>query len=521
MSELIPPPSTWKFRLRLTAADLSAQLGSHRILSVKTLLDGGTRLYSAVTVKDFGLGGSWDGHITVADLKSTLGQKFRLTALDCFEERRKTICAAAWVDNPGNAVTWDWGVDLTASALDQLLKKQDGKLISIRAYKTTLGGQLDAPAIRYAAIWRQDDGVEWGWIPDAIEDSIFDTLDAEFARLVSIDNLDATTWLGDAERFCAVWYKNAAGQVWFWNFGLSKAALPSEPPKFCSWPLDVADCAADQFVSLLEQYPKPADPALASLLAMSGAGAANLRADLWQEIQWSLNEQNLTADNVDMESAFMFAAAEGGWCWWSGNFTDPAAQTVLGLPLSLAASQGYTSSPWWQVSNNPRIALFPIKAVTSGGKRQYLAPADPDYAFRLSDAGTASHYLADIPRHTGTGRSCEAHQRQVLGHRGRADRQRHWKETRCHARLGQAQGSKQRHRAQGELHHQSVRGSRPAWATAQSSGDRSGDGQRRAPAEVLRRLRGKAHLHRGQAEGSRARQVPDAAISTAMAMSAF
>ena len=115
MSELISPPSDWKFRLSLTAADLSAQLSKHRILSVKTFLKGSKRLYSAVSVKDLGLGGSWDGHIEAAALKTKLGQNLRLTALDCFEEKRKTFCAAAWVDNPNNAVKWGWAVDLTAS----------------------------------------------------------------------------------------------------------------------------------------------------------------------------------------------------------------------------------------------------------------------------------------------------------------------------------------------------------------------------------------------------------------------
>ena len=371
MSELIPPPASWKFRLHLSAADLSAQLGNHRLLSVKSFLDGNKRVYSAVTVKNEGLGGSWNGRITVPNLKTTLGNKFRLTALDCWEEQRRTFCAAAWVENP-DAIQWNWGVDLTASELNTLLNKQDGKLISIRAYKTKLGGKLLSPALRYCAIWVKDDGVEWGWIPDAIADSITDTLDAKFARLISIDNLDNTTWLGDNEHFCAVWYKNVTGQVWFWNFGLNKTQLPKEPPKFCSWGLDVSYCTKDLFVSLMEQFPKPGDPNLANLMTFSGHGDGKFRAETWQDIQWELNEQNLVAEQVNMESAFMFSAAEGGWSWWSGNFTDPAGQSILGLPVSLAASQTYNTSPLWVVTNNPKIGLFPIKATIAGGKYQFL-----------------------------------------------------------------------------------------------------------------------------------------------------
>src|SRR5262245_14394459 len=99
MSELISPLSYWNFSLSLSSSKLSAQLSSsqHRLLSIKSFLDGTNRIYSGVSVRDVGLGGGWSGYITPQDLTTTLGKKFRLTALDCFEERRKTICAAAWV----------------------------------------------------------------------------------------------------------------------------------------------------------------------------------------------------------------------------------------------------------------------------------------------------------------------------------------------------------------------------------------------------------------------------------------
>src|SRR5262249_1206912 len=149
----------------------------------------------------------------------------------------------------------------------------------------------------------------------------------------------------DNEHFCAVWYKNVTGQVWFWNIGLNKTQLPAEPPKFCSWGLDVSYCAADRFVSLMQQFPKPGDPQLAKLTTMSGSGDAKFRNELWQDIQWHLNEHNLSTEQVTLGSAFMFAVAEGGWSWWSGNFTNPSGQTILGLPLSLNSSQSNDSTP--------------------------------------------------------------------------------------------------------------------------------------------------------------------------------
>jgi hypothetical protein len=326
------------------------------LLCLKAYLAGKTRVYTAVSVKD-GQGNAWNGKITKADLKTTLGKKFRLTALDCFEEKRKTFCAAAWVDNP-TAIPWNWDIDLTASQLNARLEKDDGKLISIRAYKTTLGGQLASPKTRYCAIWVKNDGVEWDWIPDAVADSIVDTLDLESARLVSIDNLDNDTWLGENEHFCAVWYKNVTGQVWFWNFGLNKTELPKEPPKFCSWALDVSYCEADRFVSVIEQFPKPADPNLAILLSMGGSASATFRDDLGEDINWMLQEQNLSMETVELQSAFMFSAAEGGWSWWSGNFPMPTDPTIMGLPLSLNASQSAAGAADGRFRTRPRSASF-------------------------------------------------------------------------------------------------------------------------------------------------------------------
>src|SRR5262249_21457604 len=202
-------------------------------------------------------------------------------------------------------------------------------------------------ALRYCAIWVKDDGVAWDWIPDAVEDSITDTLDANAGMLISIDNLDNQNWLGDQEHFCAVWYKDVTGQIWFWNYGSDATSLPKEPPKFCSWPLDVSYCSASRFVSLMQQFPKPADPQLATLMTMGGSATATFRADLWQDINWSLKDQNLVGEQVDLASAVMFSAAQDGWSWWSANFTNPSGQTVLGLPLSLAASAGYSSTQGW------------------------------------------------------------------------------------------------------------------------------------------------------------------------------
>jgi hypothetical protein len=86
--------------------------------------------------------------ITPQNLTNKLGKEFRLTALDCFEDKRQTFCTAAWIENKSQ-IKWNWDCDLTVSKLNQRLEKDDGKLTNIRAYRTTLGGKLTTPALRY------------------------------------------------------------------------------------------------------------------------------------------------------------------------------------------------------------------------------------------------------------------------------------------------------------------------------------------------------------------------------------
>ena len=377
MSELIKPPSDWHFHPGLVATVLSGHLSSsnHRLLSIKSLLDGTARVYAGVSVKDPGLGGSWDGHIAPTDLTTTLGTAFRLTALDCFEEHGKTFCAGAWVSNQSASAQKNWGHDLTPDELTDTLKKNTGKLINLRAYQTTLGGKLPSPETRYCAIWMQDDGVEWDWIPNAVADSIADTIDAKSARLVSIDNLDNTTWLGDDEHFCAVWYRNVGGKNWFWNIGLGKSDLQTEAKKFCSWGLDLSFCSKSRFVSLLVQYPKPADLSLANLMTFTGTAPATLDDDLETYINWDLTEEGLTSETVTMESAFAFNAAEGGWSWLTENATESSA--LYGLPLSITGPTSFSSTPQLHWTFNPKLGIFPIKLTSSAGHHQYLLPQIP------------------------------------------------------------------------------------------------------------------------------------------------
>ena len=161
------------------------------------------------------------------------------------------------------------------------------------------------------------------------------------------------------------------GQVWFWNIGLNKTDLPKEPPKFCSWGLDLSYCDTDRFVSVIEQFPKPADPNLASLLTMGGSACPTFRDDLGEDIAWTLQEQNLSMETVQLESAFMFSAAEGGWSWWSGKFPIPTGPTIMAA-CRANASQSVSGGGGWTVTNAPKIGIFPLKAVAPSGKHQFL-----------------------------------------------------------------------------------------------------------------------------------------------------
>jgi hypothetical protein len=198
----------------------------------------------------------------------------------------------------------------------------------------------------------------------------------------------------------------------------------------------VSYCETDRFVSVIEQFPKPADPNLASLLTMGGSASATFRDDLGEDIAWKLQEQNLSMETVQLESAFMFSAAEGGWSWWSGKFPMPTGPTIMGLPLSLNASQSVSGGSGWTVTNAPKIGIFPLKAVAPSGKHQFLLS---QAIITQSGFSTPAPLPISWPVLLGVLRPVEIvkHQREILVHGRRSTRQRHRPEARRHPRVGE------------------------------------------------------------------------------------
>ena len=133
------------------------------------------------------------------------------------------------------------------------------------------------------------------------------------------------------------------------------------------------------------QFPKKPDPDEASLVAFTGSGAAKFRDDLGEDINWTL--QRRTDRHGGRLQDRRHAVGGGGRLVLvvRGNFTDPSGQTILGLPLSIAANATNSSTPFWTVSNAPKIGVFCLHAEDGSGKHQELLAQAP-----ITQAGFAT-----------------------------------------------------------------------------------------------------------------------------------
>jgi len=378
MSEIIKPPAAWSPQLTQNTNDLQNALGNQRLISIKSYIRNNQRVYAGIAAQDGIAGLGWTANKTYADLKQTVTlANGRLVALDAFWDTgaNELRCAGAWIANT-QGWKWNFNVDMTPSSIAGVLEEQKGKLTCLRVYTRPTSPDQKPPISfeeRYCAIWIQDDGHPWNWNPDIDPSALGLKLEDEDGRLISIDS-----HAPNSGNVAAIWWKNDTGAVWFWNIGLDATALTKEFPKFCSYGLDVVPAGVGPFASIMCQFPQKPDPKAASLIAFTGSATSKLRTDLGENVAWTLQHQNLTASAVTYKNAVMFAAADGGWCWWSANFLNPSGQTILGLPLSIAASATNSSNwTWGPVTNNPKFGLFCLTAEDSGGKHQNLLAQAP------------------------------------------------------------------------------------------------------------------------------------------------
>ena len=456
MTEIIKPPADWAMHVDLTASDLQNDLGGQRLISIKSYVRNNQRVYSAISVKDGIDGLGWTGSMTLDKLRQTVElAEGRLISIDAFWDNKanELRCAGVWIKN-AEGWKWNFNVDMTPGDIDAAVKKESGKLTCVRAYSRPADPEQHPPIAfepKFCAIWIQDDGFPWGWAHDITVADLSQKLDDELGRLISIDDHGPDTWSASAETLTAVWWKNVGFDVWFWNLGLDAIALKKEFPAFCSYGMDLVPAGPVEFASLMFQFPKPADPNQVNLVSLTGKGDGKLRDDLWQDIKWHMQENNLTASQVTYQNAVMLSAAEGGWCWWSGNLTNPPGQSILGLSLTLAPNGSDSASPGWSVSNNPKIGVFILRAEDGTGKSIFHR-AGADHARRFPGSREPADPVARVPGDSRPRGSGQAHERQELGDRRRAGLQRHEPENHHHPHLRASQGRQQRHDSRGKLH---------------------------------------------------------------------
>jgi len=325
MSEITKPPADWSLHLDLSVNDLTNALGKRRLISIKSYVRNNKRVYAGVSVSDKLKDISWTGNMKPADLRQQVKtDSGRLISLDAFWDTSKNQvrCAGIWIKN-SEGWKWNFDVDLAPGDITNRLSKEKGKLTCLRVYtRPKVDTKPPKTEEKYCAIWIPDDGKPWNWDPDISVSALELKLDDDSARLVSIDNHTPDTWLPKGEKLAAVWWKNDSGAVWFWNIGLDKTALNKEFPKFCSYGLDVVPAGPTQFASIMCQFPIKPDAKEANLITWSGSATGTFRADLWEDITWSLQQQNLTTATLNYTNAIMCfrrpkaAGAGGGRTSW-------------------------------------------------------------------------------------------------------------------------------------------------------------------------------------------------------------
>ena len=75
MSEIIAPPGDWELHPKKEASDLSNYLtaNNHRLISIKSFVENGKRFFSAISVRnEDGLTWNWDYQITPKDLDNAV-----------------------------------------------------------------------------------------------------------------------------------------------------------------------------------------------------------------------------------------------------------------------------------------------------------------------------------------------------------------------------------------------------------------------------------------------------------------
>lgn len=376
MSEIITPPFSWKPHAELSATDLSAACTAdgHRLISIKTYVKKGKRLYAAIAVKNEGPDWNWTEKMKPDVLRNKMNEEgMRLISLDCFQEGKDIWCTAVWLKNV-KKIPWNWTHNKSPGQIKTLFEKETGKLICLRTYLAALQPtQPESLSQTYCAIWIKDDGKPWNWTGDKTMDQLGDALDDEKGFLVSLDNLDPTTWLGDSEHMCAIWYQNDTGRTWFWNNGLNLADLKKEFPKFCSYGMDVVRSGPANFASIMFQYPPPKAAQGAHLLDSTGQGEfGGYENGFGESVKYGMTLTNVSGEEVALKRGMLLHASEGGFSWYVVEEASTYG-TVLGMPLALPAGFNQTNWPYQRGAAPPvsRSVLFTY-ATTASGKFQWL-----------------------------------------------------------------------------------------------------------------------------------------------------
>jgi hypothetical protein len=376
MSEVNLDPIAWWWNPDVDAATLGQMLTNNkgRLISLDVFFSGGQQRLAAVWVSNTGaqnLPWWWNPNVDAATLGQMLANnQGRLVVLEPFAVGGVVRFAAVWVSNVGTGgQSWWWNPDVDPATLGQMLANNQGRLTTLRTY-------MLGTTRHYAAVWVLNTGANahaWWWNPDVDGATLGEMLRSNNGRLISLDSFMSGTQL----RYAAAWIENAgaSAKTWFWYHGVDAAWLGKKFDQFCSYPIELRRYDVGftpQLACVMDAYNPPPDPEGAKLVQVSGSGSldtlTNNIAPMDESLSTSLTLTNPTSSSVKVTEGRLLLTQKGGW-----------VETYFKVPLfgstgifndkspDIPAGQSYSASPsfGWGMGATDFIVRIKVESGTS------------------------------------------------------------------------------------------------------------------------------------------------------------
>lgn len=315
-------PSKWDWSAAIAESTLRGKLktSKSRLISIHRPDGGAVEKFAAIWVANTGADQTeWNWNPgTTGGLLDGLVKKDngRLIHIDAFKVTGKgVLIAGIWVKNTGAfEKDWDWSPELNAASLRRVLADR-WRIISLSTYVKS--GQR-----KYAAVWVRNTGAEhrdWDWTPNGNFEQVRQSLEDMPGRLNSLDSFKSSA----ETRFAAVWVNNtdALAKRWWWNVGEDAAEINVDIPLFCSYMVEARTLPSDptHFGHFRHGFPRSAYKESTPLVEITGtASVSDVTSDAngyyKEDASVDLHVKNISGEAVDITDADLIRTYNG-WFW--------------------------------------------------------------------------------------------------------------------------------------------------------------------------------------------------------------